>query len=433
MEAVNIFWFRRDLRLHDNRGLQAALEQDIPVLPVFIFEQQILEKLPFRDDARVRFIHQTISALKDTLERSGSSLLVQYGRPEDVFQELLSSYNVKGLYFNHDYEPAAIARDDKIRKLFAGNGLPVRSFKDQVIFEKDEVLKADGKPYTVFTPYMRRWKQHLSEAGPDEVPSRVAEENFYKTKAFTMPALTDFGFTGSDKDFPSAVPPDDIISQYHLNRDFPAREGTSRMGIHLRFGTVSIRELVKKAVELNETYLNELIWREFYMMILWHFPQVVDSAFRPEYDRIPWRNDEKDIRAWMEGKTGYPMVDAGMRQLNATGYMHNRLRMVTASFLVKHLLVDWRIGEQYFADRLLDFELSSNNGGWQWSAGTGCDAAPWFRVFNPSLQQKKFDPDGSFVRKWIPEAGQDAYPDPIVDHAMARERALKTYKKGIKG
>lgn len=433
MEAINIFWFRRDLRLHDNRGLQFALEQSLPVLPLFIFDSDILDRLPSGEDPRVSFIHQNIRNLNQDLGKLGSSMLVHYGRPEDVFSKLLEDYDVRALYYNHDYEPSARERDERIDRLFSQKGLEVRSFKDQVIFEKDEIVKADGEPYTVFTPYMRRWKECFSEKGSGEKPSPRASKNFFKSRGFSMPLPGDLGFTESDQEFPSATPREEIIRNYHLNRDFPARQGTSRMGIHLRFGTVSVRDLVKKASKENETYLNELIWREFYMMILWHFPRVVDSAFKPGYDRINWRNDEHEIRAWMEGKTGYPMVDAGMRQLNETGYMHNRLRMVTASFLVKHLLVDWRIGEKYFADHLLDFELSSNNGGWQWSAGTGCDAAPWFRIFNPSLQQQKFDPDNSFVREWIPELETDAYPEPVVDHKFARERALKTYKKGIQG
>ncbi len=432
MKPINIFWFRRDLRLNDNHGLYRALQAGLPVLPVFIFDSLILDRLDAKADPRVTFIYREVSRLKQEAENMGSTLLVYHGIPGEVFSALTEKYHIQHVFANNDYEPYARERDGQLAGLLQGKGIGFHTFRDQVIFEKDEVLKDDGRPYTVFTPYMKRWKAVFDDTASSGWPSEDVTAGFMQHLPAAMPALHEMGFEEADMVFPSPDFDAAVISRYHLNRDFPAREGTSRLGIHLRFGTISIRRLVNLARSTNEIFLNELIWREFYMMILWHYPHVVEASFRPEYDRIAWRNDEHEIYAWMEGNTGYPMVDAGMRQLNATGYMHNRLRMVTASFLVKHLLVDWRIGEAYFASRLLDFELSSNNGGWQWAAGTGCDAAPWFRIFNPELQAKKFDPQSEFIRIWVPEAGTDAYPPPIVDHRFARERALGVFKKHLK-
>ena len=428
---LNIYWFRRDLRLEDNAGLYHALSDGLPVLPVFIFEEEILRKLEELADIRITFLHDEISRLKDQLEKAGSSLLVKYGKPELVFAELINNYPLLTVFANHDYEPYARERDTSIERLLSGKGINFRTFKDQVIFEKDEVMKDSGEPYTVYTPYSKRWKNKYRESEISRHPSEDLKNNFLVTGPFAQLSLSSLGFERSGVTIPDRQIDINILTNYHLTRDFPSVKGTSRLGAHLRFGTVSIRQLVKKASGINEIFLNELIWREFYMMILWHFPRVVNQSFKPQYDLINWRNDEKEFAAWCEGKTGYPIVDAGMRELNHTGYMHNRLRMITASFLTKHLLIDWRWGEAYFANKLLDYELASNNGGWQWAAGTGCDAAPYFRVFNPDLQTVKFDPEKKYIRKWVPEFDSEEYSARIVDHSEARNNAISAYKKAI--
>jgi deoxyribodipyrimidine photo-lyase len=428
VKKISIFWFRRDLRLDDNVGLYQALIEKGNVLPLFIFDKEILDKLPDKHDRRVSFIFKTIQQLKIQLEVHGTSLLVKYGNPKEVFRSIVSEFSVDAVYTNHDYEPYALKRDEDIKTLLSENGISFKSFKDQVIFEKDDVTKDDGLPYTVFTPYMNKWRKKFIEHPVSEFPSEKYSNRFYQTHPFADFELTITGFAYLKTNFPSPIPDENIISNYDKTRDIPSMDGTSRMSIHLRFGTVSIRKLVKLAIKLNPTYLNELIWREFYMTILWHFPKVVDHAFKPKYDNIQWINDEKQFDAWCKGLTGYPIVDAGMRQLNETGFMHNRVRMIAASFLVKHLLIDWRWGEAYFAGKLLDFELSSNNGGWQWAASSGCDAAPYFRVFNPALQTKKFDPELKYINKWVPEFQDLSYPQAIVDHKFARERVLSTYK-----
>jgi deoxyribodipyrimidine photo-lyase len=432
MEKTTIFWFRRDLRLEDNCGLYHALKGKGNVIPVFIFDTDILNRLASPGDVRVEFIYRQIVSLKSALEAYGSSLMVLYGQPLDIFTSLLRDYTIEALYFNHDYEPQAIARDKIIAGIFEERDIPVRSFKDQVIFEKNEILKPNGKPYTVFTPYMKKWKAKFNtkpsfQYSVDEYVSR-----FYKMNKQKIPSLDELGFSASDRDFPPGQFDEEIITHYDQNRDYPALEGTTRLGVHFRYGTLSIRQAVEKALQLNETWLNELIWREFYMMILWHFPYVVDQSFKVLYDEIEWRNDEKEFQAWCEGNTGYPIVDAGMRELNQTGYMHNRVRMIVASFLTKHLLIDWRWGESYFAEKLLDYELSSNNGGWQWAAGSGCDAAPYFRIFNPSRQTERFDPHLQYVKRWVPEFQHPEYKKPIVNHKFARERALRVYGKAVK-
>jgi deoxyribodipyrimidine photo-lyase len=429
---VSIFWFRRDLRLDDNAGLYHALKGKHPVLPIFIFDREILDKLEDKDDARVSFIYLTIELLNSELEKHGSSLLVLYHKAEHAWRRLLRDHKIATVYTNHDYEPYAKERDGKMERLLMEHGIPLKTFKDQVIFEKDEVVKDDGRPYTVYTPYSRRWRQTLTPFYSKAYPNKKYFKNFVQAKAFTVPSLEEMGFKKSDRKFPP-IDYSGLIANYHENRDFPGIEGTTHMGLHLRFGTVSIREVVRAADELKEkTWLNELIWREFYMMILHHFPKTATHAFKPEYDRIKWINDEKQFGAWCRGETGFTLVDAGMRELNATGYMHNRVRMVTASFLSKDLLIDWRWGERYFARKLLDYELASNVGGWQWAAGCGNDAAPYFRIFNPDSQQKKFDPDFVYVKKWVPEyADFPNYPQPIVDHAFARERCLKAFKEAL--
>lgn len=411
-ENAALVWLRRDLRLHDNAALYYALKENKQVLPVFIFDTNILDKLE-KNDARVQFIYESVLSLKLELEKLGSSLLVLYGKPLELLKE------VKTIYANHDYEPYARDRDAR---------LPLRTFKDQVIFEKDEVVKDDGKPYTVFTPYSRKWKAKLSEFHTKSYPTEKYLSSLLKIPPIEMPSIP---FTKSKIAFPPRLIKQDIITKYQKNRDFPAIQGTTRLSVHLRFGTVSIRDLVRIALKKSDTWLNELIWREFYQMILWHFPHVEHQAFKPGYDQIEWRNNDDEFDRWCKGLTGYPIVDAGMRELSETGFMHNRVRMVTASFLTKHLLIDWRWGEAWFASKLLDFDLASNNGGWQWAAGSGCDAAPYFRVFNPTTQTEKFDPKEEYIRRWVPEYGTDKYAKPIVDHAKARIRALETYRKAL--
>lgn len=431
-EKINIFWFRRDLRLHDNHALYQALSSGYPVLPVFIFDTEILNKLSSKRDARISFIYAEIKKIKGELEKFGSSLKIFHSNPSDAFRELTGQVEIEAVFANKDYEPYAKGRDKKVGEFLKNNGIDFILFKDHVIFEENEVLKDDGTPYTVFTPYSKKWKQVLSETEIPVFPSEKRQENFLKIESFVLPELKDLGFENSSVEILPLDISEEIIRNYTKTRDFPAINGTTRLGVHLRFGTVSIRELTKKAMDWSETFLNELIWRNFFSTILWHFPQVVNKSFKPKYDFIQWRNNEKEFERWCNGETGYPMVDAGMRELNETGFMHNRVRMVTASFLTKHLLIDWRWGEAYFADKLLDYELASNNGNWQWAAGTGCDAAPYFRIFNPESQQKKFDTKREYIRKWIPEIGTVKYPQPMVDHKFARERALTTYKTALK-
>ncbi len=430
MEKITLFWYRRDIRLEDNTGLFYALQQEKNVLPLFIFDQNILDKLEDKADARVEFIHSQLLEIKSQLEKRGSSLLLRYGNPEQIYRELLQEFEIQAVYTNRDYEPYAKERDAKIEALLKENSVTFLSFKDQVIFEPGEILNGSGEFYKVFTPFSRNWqdKYKSTKVQPLDNP---AWKNLYSTPPLPVISLVEMGFEKTSIQIPPKVTDEDLISNYDKTRNFPAQKGTSRLGIHLRFGTISVRKLAQVAARLNDTYLNELIWREFYMMILAYSPQVVDRAFKPAYDQIPWRNNEVEFQAWCDGKTGFPIVDAGMRELNATGYMHNRVRMVVASFLTKHLLIDWRWGEVYFAKKLLDFDLASNNGGWQWAAGTGTDAQPYFRVFNPDSQTEKFDKDLKYIKKWIPELGTSNYPKPIVDHKFARERAIDTYKKAL--
>ncbi len=429
---INLFWFRRDLRLEDNTGLYHALKSNFPVLPLFIFDTLILKELKNKADTRIQFIHHQLQKMQKTLRRLGSSLLVLKGDPEEIFRELLKKWKISAVYTNHDYEPYAIQRDEKIAQLLKAHQISFYTFKDQVIFEKNEIIKDDGKPYTVFTPYKNRWLDSLRITELAEFPSEKFLSSFIKIEELPLPSLIDMGFKTSQVEFPEKKIDMEIIKNYHRTRDFPAINGTTRLGVHLRFGTISIRQLVKIARQLNSTFLNELIWREFFMMILYHFPRVIGQPFKPAYEKIRWINHQEDFQKWCDGKTGYPMVDAGMRELNSTGFMHNRVRMITASFLAKHLLIDWRWGEQYFAEKLLDFELSSNDGNWQWAAGCGCDAAPYFRVFNPILQTKRFDPDHKYIQKWVPEYQDKTYAKPIIDHKMARERAIAVYTKALK-
>ncbi|MFO0322566.1 MAG: cryptochrome/photolyase family protein [Bacteroidota bacterium] len=431
MRKIVIFWFRRDLRLNDNAGLYYALKKGMPVLPIFIFDKNILSSLEDKKDRRVEFIRDAIIKLNDELKEFKSSIRVFYTTPEMAFTELIHSYSIESVYTNHDYEPYANERDAKIITFLDLNDIEFKTYKDQCIFEKTEVTKDDGKPYTIFTPYSRKWKAKLTDYYLKPYPNKKYFSNFFQTKSFTIPSLKEMGFEKTDLETPSKTIPKSIVTNYAEQRNFPGINGTSRLSVHLRFGTVSIRALAKQAVALNETWLNELIWRDFYMMILFHFPHVVKNSFKPQYDRIIWRHDEAEFKLWCQGETGFPIVDAGMRELNTTGFMHNRVRMIVASFLVKDLLIDWRWGEAYFAKKLIDFDLSANNGGWQWAAGSGCDAAPYFRIFNPSEQQKKFDPTYEYIKKWVPEFNAPQYPKPIVDHAAARLRTLSAYKEAL--
>ena len=431
--SVNIFWFRRDLRLSDNTALFHALQEPVPVLPIFIFDTYILDRLEDHNDLRVNFIHQSLQEIHHQLFRYGSGLKIFHSTVLQSFKELLNEYELLNVFANHDYEPYAIQRDESVRLLLNEHGAALHTYKDQVIFEKDEIVKEDGKPYTVFTPYSKKWKATRTDIQLNEYPSEKYSSRFFQHTPTTLIGLDEIGFTAATTEYPSRMLNEALIRHYSERRDFPALEGTSKLGIHLRFGTVSIRELVKKAISLNETFLNELIWREFYQMILWHFPHVASGhSFKPAYDGLEWRNDEGQFAAWCAGKTGYPIVDAGMHELAQTGYMHNRVRMITASFLTKHLLIDWRWGEAWFARKLLDFDLASNNGGWQWAAGCGCDAAPYFRIFNPALQTKKFDPGLKYIRHWVPELEDFNYPQPIVNHEAARKRCLEVYAKCLK-
>lgn len=431
--GVSLFWFRRDLRLEDNAGLYHALKGPNPVVPFFLFDRTILDQLENRTDRRVEFIYKTLLQLQEKLLRNGGALKVLYGRPAETFRRLLAEYDIKSVYTNTDYEPYATERDSEVGTLLSEKGIPFHSYKDQVIFEKNEVLKDDGAPYTIFTPYSRKWRSLANDFYLGSYPTEKYYHNFHRWKGNRMPTLTSMGFKTVGEPFPAASVTTQLLKSYKHERDYPGVRGTSRLGLHLRFGTISIRALARKASEHSDTYLNELIWRDFYQMILWHFPRVGKGlAFKPAYDAINWRNNEKDFEKWCAGNTGYPLVDAGMRELNSTGFMHNRVRMVAASFLTKHLLIDWRWGEAYFAEKLLDYDLAANNGGWQWAAGSGCDAAPYFRVFNPALQAKKFDPDGSYVRKWVPEWQELTYPPPMVEHEVARKRALDVYSKAVK-
>jgi len=433
METVNIFWFRRDLRLADNAGLCHALENNNRVVPIFIFDTNILDQLDNRSDRRVEFIHAALEEIQASLLKLGSSLEIFYTTPAEAFAELFEKYTIEKVFTNHDYEPYARERDAAVASLLKTKDASLHSFKDQVIFEKDEVIKDDGKPYTVFTAYSRKWRAVLNESHFRSYPTEKYFNNFYRQPAITFPSLGSLGFTAIEKPFPSKELNGQLVLKYGEQRNFPAINGTSRLGVHLRFGTVSIRQIAKQGSGLSDTFLNELIWRDFYQMILWHFPHVgKGKAFKPAYDDIEWRRDQGEFEKWCHGQTGYPIVDAGMRELNATGFMHNRVRMIVASFLSKHLLLDWCLGEAYFAEKLLDFDVAANNGGWQWAAGSGCDAAPYFRIFNPYLQTKKFDPELKYINKWVPELNELNYPRPIVEHEFARKRCLEVYAKALR-
>jgi deoxyribodipyrimidine photo-lyase len=432
MENVNIFWFRRDLRIDDNHGLFEAMNAGLPVVPVFIFDPEILSKFPNPNDARLTFIHRSLTDLDREFRKYNSSLQVYFSSPEVVFGRLSTKYSIHSVFTNTDYEPSSVVRDQKVAKILQDKGIEFRSYKDQVIFHQNEIVKANGSPYTIFTPYRRKWKEKLASQAVPIFESEKLLSNLKHLSSDYFPELAEIGYQVQNELFPEKTFDEFLVENYAKNRDFPAENGTSKLGIHLRFGTVSIRKLTQFAQVHSEVFMNELIWRNFYMDILWHFPHVAEKSFKSAYDFIPWLNNESEFERWCAGQTGYPLVDAGMRELNETGFMHNRVRMVVASFLTKHLLIDWRWGEAYFASKLLDFELASNNGGWQWASGSGCDAAPYFRVFSPDLQTKKFDPQLKYIHKWVPEYGTATYPKPLVDHAFARNRAIETYRKALK-
>lgn len=436
-EQVNVFWFRRDLRLDDNVGFLAALKADKTVLPIFIFDKEILDALP-KDDARVSFIFEELQRMRDVLQKEhDSSISFYYGNPEKIWKELLDNYEIDTVFTNRDYEPYAKERDEKIKKLLSEKDVDFKTFKDQVIFEKDDVVKNDGDPYVVYTPYKNKWLETLQEEIGDTQNLTIHYTSNYlgnciKNSRLPQLTLADMGFEKSAIEVPEYTVTPSLIEDYDKTRDFPAVAGTSKLGTYLRFGVVSVRKMVKKAdLAKDKTFLSELIWREFFMQIMYHYPKTTDSAFRSKYDRIEWRNNEDEFEKWKTGTTGYKLVDAGMRELNATGYMHNRVRMLVASFLCKHLLIDWRWGERYFAEKLLDYELSSNVGNWQWAAGSGVDAAPYFRIFNPITQKDKFDKKREYINQWVPEHDSPKYPDMMVDHKAARERCLKVYKEAV--
>ena len=425
-----IFWFRRDLRLDDNHALFKALKSGYDVLPIFIFDSNITNKLN-QNDHRLNYINNVLDGLNKRLSENKKKIYIYKGNPIEIISKLIIKLKIKELYLNKDYEPYARDRDDKIEKLCIANNINYNSFKDHVIFEEDQIVKKDGTPYVVYTPYSRKWIEKFQSNQLDSYPSELNLGGFVDSdKIREVNYLMDF-----EKNIISPKTYNlnkDLIDKYEETRNFPALDSTSRIGVNLRFGTVSTRKIVKTSSERsNNTFLKELIWREFFIQILWHFPHTTEKSFKDKYERIEWRNDMDDFKLWCDGKTGYPIVDAGMNQLNKTGFMHNRLRMVVGSFLCKHLLIDWRLGEKYFADKLFDYEQASNVGNWQWVAGCGVDAAPYFRIFNPEEQQKKFDKELQFIKKWIPNFDKDNYINKIVDHKFARERCLNTYKKAL--
>jgi|TARA_B110000908_G_scaffold79638_1_gene95422 deoxyribodipyrimidine photo-lyase len=430
-EQIHLFWFRRDLRLDDNCGLYHALNSGKKVLPIFIFDEDILSRLP-NNDARVSFLHQELTNINTQLKKVGASLAVFHGKPLEVFEQLLEKHPIETVFTNHDYEPYALQRDQEIKDLLVSKSTGFKTFKDQVIFERNEIVKKDGTAYKVYTPYSKKWLEAFHHKGLQFFPSEGKLSELVQTTENPFLRLTDIGFQPSTIKVASYKVSPQLIDAYEETRNFPSKDSTSKLGTHLRFGTVSIREMVTKASKSNNiVFLKELIWREFFMQILWHYPQTTKNSFKPQYDRILWRNNEEEFKKWCIGETGYPLVDAGMRELNETGFMHNRVRMLVGSFLCKHLLIDWRFGEAYFAEKLHDYEQSSNVGNWQWVAGCGVDAAPYFRIFNPTTQIQKFDKELTYIKKWLPDFQELTYPAQIVDHKMARERCLATYKEAL--
>ena len=426
-----VFWFRRDLRLIDNAGLLAALSSGMNVLPLFIFDTDILDKLDKKTDTRISFIIEALKQLNGALIERGTSLLVLHGKPFDVFNDLIKKYAISSVYTNEDYEPYAIKRDKEVTELLSGKGITFFSFKDHVIFSKNSLLTGTGSSYAVFTPYARKWKETLQEQDFAVYKSETIRDKWFLRNKRAIPKAEKIGFKTFRKVYTPPRLDSSVVVNYHHNRDFPAVNGTTLIGAHLRFGTISIRECVRFALDKNLIWLNQLIWRDFFIQILWHYPRVVNSSYREKFDRIEWLNNEEDFERWKSGTTGIPIVDAGMRQLNQTGFMHNRVRMIVASFLTKHLLIDWRWGESYFASKLLDYELASNNGNWQWAAGSGVDSSPWFRIFNPILQSHKFDPSNEYIKRWVPEFGTPRYVNQIIDLDFGRKRCLEVFKRAV--
>ncbi len=463
-----LVWFRRDLRSYDHAALSHALRQSAQVHCVFVFDTDILDRLEDRHDRRVDFIWHSVRELQTALAEMGGGLVVRHGSARTLIPELARELGVNAVFANRDYEPEAILRDAAVEEALAADGIPFVTFKDQVIFERDQLLSGSGRPYSVFTPYRNAWLKRVGDADLQLHP--VAEHAAALAPAVesALPSLPSMGFQHTDLASLGVKPGmsgaaacwrafEDQLAGYDRLRNLPVLDATSRLSVHLRFGTCSVRELARRAYYASgrgaDTWLSELIWRDFFQMILFFHPRVTNQAYRTEFDGIRWPGSDDHFRAWCAGRTGYPIVDAGMRELNRTGFMHNRVRMIVASFLVKDLLVDWRRGERYFAQKLLDYDLAANNGNWQWAASTGCDAQPYFRIFNPVAQSEKYDPDGGYIRRWVPELaaldnrdihapwrltpieqeiagvvlGRD-YPAPIVDHALARERALALFK-----
>ncbi|MGB1004186.1 MAG: cryptochrome/photolyase family protein [Salibacteraceae bacterium] len=423
-QKTNIFWFRRDFRLEDNTALHEALKMDLPVKPIFIFDSNIINELD-PNDSRISFIHEKLNELNRALKPYNSGITVFVGDPIEVWKSIIATHSVHSVFYNKDYEPYARKRDKELQQFFATENIECHSYKDHVIFEESEILKNDGTPYTVFTPFKKKWLENFKGV----TINKQSNLNNFINQSTEIPSLQRLGFQKSAIQVKAVNLSQ--LNNYSDIRDFPAINGTSNLSPHLRFGTVSIRQMVSIALKKSPVFLSELIWREFFMQILWHYPQVQNNNFKRKYDGIEWRNNTQEFELWCQGKTGYPMVDAGMRELVQTGYMHNRVRMITAGFLCKHLLIDWKWGEAFFAKHLLDFELASNNGNWQWASGTGCDSAPYFRIFNPTTQLQKFDKHLEYVQKWIPDYNMGLYQPPMVNHKIARERALEAYKKGI--
>lgn len=430
-QPISVVWLRRDLRLNDNAALYYALRSGTPVLVLFIFDRDILDKLDDRRDRRVEFIHTEVHRLNSQLAGLGSGIVTRYGKPLDVLRQLTDEYTVADVFTNYDYEGYARQRDAEVGAMLGERGIGFHTSKDHALLDRNEVMSGNNASYTVFTPYSNNWLGKLADFQLKSYPTEKYFDRFVKMPPGAVPTLAEMDFQPVGESFPHPTVSAELLQNYQKMRDYPARTGTSELGIHLRFGTISIRELARQAKETSPTFLKELAWRDFYFQVLYHFPHVEKHAFRREYDNIEFRNNPEEFERWCAGETGYPLVDAGMRQLNATGWMHNRVRMVAASFCIKHLLIDWRWGEAYFAKKLRDFDLAANNGGWQWAAGSGTDAAPYFRVFNPALQAEKFDPQGEYIRRWVPEFNSLNYPRPMVDHAFARQRAIDTYKRGL--
>jgi deoxyribodipyrimidine photo-lyase len=426
---VSVCWLRRDLRLYDHRPLYHALSGKYPVVLLFIFDIDILKTLEQKKDSRIHFIHHTLKELNKQLARFKTSLVVKHGKTEQVWKELLNDWHIHEVFAGQDVEPYAKNRDRKIEKLLRDRAIPFHLMNDHVIYS--DVFKDNGEPYLVFTPYKKKWLERFNAQDIATYDTDPLLKNFNSSRPLPVPELSDLGFESTSIAFPDKTIPKEIIKNYHNTRDFPALRGTTRLGVHLRFGTISIRECIRIAKNLNQTWLSELIWREFFITILDHFPYTIEQAFKEKYNHIRWQNNRAEFEKWCHGQTGYPIVDAGMRQLNSTGFMHNRVRMIVASFLTKHLLIDWQWGENYFAGKLLDYEQAANVGNWQWAAGTGVDAVPYFRIFNPYTQAQKFDPQQAYISQWVPEIDSDKYPSPMVNHSAARIRALETYKSSI--